>query len=228
MALRTRLREMGCNVHLSNLKVVARKVGAVMYPDLFVRCGGLLQQEVSTEDPVVVFEVLSTSTAQRDLTRKKYAYQSIPSVAAIVYVSQREPWVDIVRRTEHGWADGYVEGMDAILELPEIGSPCRSRRSTRTWPSSRRPPKADSRSIQSPLPAQIPREACRACGVAGDQRPDIGVGQVEAGGILLAVPRRVIGGTAVVPGERHGVACPRRRLQPGIEGRKVGRRLSHR
>jgi Uma2 family endonuclease len=120
MALRTRLREMGCNVHLSNLKVVARKVGAVMYPDLFVRCGGLLQQEVSTEDPVVVFEVLSTSTAQRDLTRKKYAYQSIPSVAAIVYVSQREPWVDIVRRTEHGWADGYVEGMDAILELPEI------------------------------------------------------------------------------------------------------------
>ena len=121
MALRARLREIGgCNVHLSNLKVVAREVGAVMYPDLFVRCGGLLQQEVSTEDPVVIVEVLSTSTAQRDLTRKKYAYQSIPSVAAIVYVSQREPWVDIVRRTEHGWADGYVEGMDAVLDLPEI------------------------------------------------------------------------------------------------------------
>ncbi len=123
VALRTRLRELGgCDVHLSNLKVVARKVGAVMYPDLFVRCGTRLQQEVVTEDPVVVVEVLSTSTAQRDLTRKKYAYQSIPSVAAIVYVSQREPWVDIVRRTEHGWADGYVEGMDAVLELPEIGA----------------------------------------------------------------------------------------------------------
>lgn len=67
-------------------------------------------------------EVLSTSTAQRDLTRKEYAYQSIPSVAAIVYVSQREPRVDIVRRTEHGWADGYVEGMDAVLEVPEIGA----------------------------------------------------------------------------------------------------------
>jgi Uma2 family endonuclease len=70
---------------------------------------------------VVVVEVLSTSTAQRDLTRKKYAYQSIPSVQVIVYVSQREAWVDIVRRTEHGWADGYVEGMEATLELPEIG-----------------------------------------------------------------------------------------------------------
>ena len=122
MALRTRLRGKGnCNVHLSNLKVIARQAGAVMYPDLFVRCGGLLQQEVATDDPVVIFEVLSTSTAQRDLTRKKYAYQSIPSVAAIVYVSEREPWVDIVRRTEHGWADGYVEGLDAMLELPEIG-----------------------------------------------------------------------------------------------------------
>lgn len=122
VALRTQLRGTGsCDVHLSNLKVVARKVGAVMYPDLFVRCGQRLQQEMSTDDPVVVVEVLSTSTAQRDLTRKKYAYRSIPSVAAIVYVSQREPRVDIVRRTGHGWADGYVEGMDAVLELPEIG-----------------------------------------------------------------------------------------------------------
>ena len=121
VALRAQLRDPdGCHVHLSNLKVVARKVGAVMYPDLFVRCGARLQQEVATDDPVVIVEVLSTSTAQRDLTRKKYAYQSIPSVAAIVYVSQREPWVDIVRRTEHGWADGYVEGMDAVLELPQI------------------------------------------------------------------------------------------------------------
>jgi Uma2 family endonuclease len=121
IALRTELRgKGGCNVHLSNLKVVARQVGSVMYPDLFVRCGGLLQQEVSTDDPVVVFEVLTTSTAQYDLTRKKYAYQSMPSVRAIVFVSQREAWVDIVRRTEHGWADGYVEGMEAVLELPEI------------------------------------------------------------------------------------------------------------
>ena len=123
VALRAQLRgKGGFDVHLSNLKVVARRVGAVMYPDLFVRCGTRLQQEVATDDPLVVIEVLSSSTAQRDLTRKKYAYQSIPSVAVIVYVSQREPWVDIVRRTEHGWADGYVEGRDAVLELPEIGA----------------------------------------------------------------------------------------------------------
>jgi Uma2 family endonuclease len=119
-ALRPRLRGGPCAVQGSNLKVVARAAGAVMYPDLFVRCSPLESTATTCETPVVVIEVLSTSTAQRDLTRKKYAYQSIPSVAAIVYVSQREPWVDIVRRTEHGWADGYVEGMDAILELPEI------------------------------------------------------------------------------------------------------------
>ncbi len=120
-ALRPQLRGGPCVVQGSNLKIVARAAGAVMYPDLFVRCGPLPPGTTSCETPVVVVEVLSTSTAQRDLTRKKYAYQTIPSVAAIVYVSQREPWVDIVRRTEHGWADGYVEGMDAVLELPEIG-----------------------------------------------------------------------------------------------------------
>lgn len=121
-ALRPQLRGGPCMVQGSNLKIVARSAGAVMYPDLFVRCAPLPVDATSCETPVVVVEVLSTSTAQRDLTRKKYAYQSIPSVAAIVYVSQREPWVDIVRRTEHGWADGYVEGMDAVLELPEIGA----------------------------------------------------------------------------------------------------------
>ena len=120
-ALRPQLRSGPCAVQGSNLKVVARTAGAVMYADLFVRCSPLATTATTCETPVVVFEVLSNSTAQRDLTRKKYAYQSIPSVQAIVYVSQREAWVDIVRRTEHGWADGYVEGMEAVLELPEIG-----------------------------------------------------------------------------------------------------------
>lgn len=120
-ALRPRLRGGPCVVQGSNLKIVARASGAVMYPDLFVRCGPLAADATRCETPVVVVEVLSTSTAQRDLTRKKYAYQSIPTVRAIVHVSQREAWVDIVRRTEHGWADGYVEGMEAVLELPEIG-----------------------------------------------------------------------------------------------------------
>jgi Uma2 family endonuclease len=120
-ALRPRLRGGPCALQGSNLEVVARAAGAVTYPDLFVRCSPLETTATACETPVVVFEVLSTSTAQDDLSRKKYAYQSIPSVRAIIFVSQREAWGDIVRRTEHGWADGYVEGIDAMLELPEIG-----------------------------------------------------------------------------------------------------------
>lgn len=121
-ALRPQLRGGPCLVLGSNSKIAARAVGAVMYPDLFVRCAPLPVGATNCGTPVVIVEVLSTSTAQRDLTRKKYADQSIPSVAAIVHLSQREPWVEIVCRTEHGWADGYVEGMDAGLELPEIGA----------------------------------------------------------------------------------------------------------
>ena len=120
-ALKPRLRGGPCVVQGSSLKVAARAVGAVMYPDLFVRCTPLEASATICETPVVVFEVLSTSTAQYDLTRKKYAYQSIPTVKAIVFVSQREAWVDTVRRTAHGWADGHVEGIEATLDLPEIG-----------------------------------------------------------------------------------------------------------
>ena len=51
-------------------------------PDLFVHCGELIR--TTCETPVVIFEVLSTSTAQHDLTHKKRAYQATWSVQAIV------------------------------------------------------------------------------------------------------------------------------------------------
>lgn len=121
-ALHPQVRGGACSVQGANLKVVSRAVGAVMYPDVFVRCGQPLQQETSCEDPVVVFEVLSASTAQHDLTRKKHAYQAIESLRAIVYISQADASIEIVRRSASGWDAQFIEGEDAVLELPEIGA----------------------------------------------------------------------------------------------------------
>lgn len=122
-ALRSRLRGTGCFVHVSNLKVVARASGAVLYPDVFVRCGAPVGRGTAAEDPVVVFEVLSDSTARHDLTRKKLAYKTIPSLRVIVYISQDEARVDLLRRGPGGaWDDDRpVEGLAGRLELPEIG-----------------------------------------------------------------------------------------------------------
>ena len=94
-----------------------------MYPDAFVRCGPRDDRRTTTDDPVVVFEVLSEGTVKHDLIRKRLAYESIPGLRRIVYVSVDEMRLDMRVRSADGiWGDETVEGWEAVVELPEIGS----------------------------------------------------------------------------------------------------------
>lgn len=121
-ALIARLRGSLCSVHGSNLKVVSRAAGAVMYPDLLIRCGPRDDSRTSIEDPVVVVEVLSEGTARHDLIRKRIAYEAMPSLRRIVYVAVDEARVDMrVRGADGHWRDETVTGLDAGLALPEVG-----------------------------------------------------------------------------------------------------------
>lgn len=121
--LRSKLRGGPCRAHASNLKVVS-PLGDVMYPDAFVRCGPAHGTATFIGDPVLVVEVLSPGTAQHDLTRKRLAYKAIPSLRAILYVHPDRARIDLVRRDAAGrWDDDQpAEGLDATLELPEIGT----------------------------------------------------------------------------------------------------------
>jgi Uma2 family endonuclease len=121
--LGNQLRGGPCRVHGSNLKVMSRAASAVMYPDVFVRCGPAEDKRTSVEDAVVVFEVLSESTAKQDLTRKRRAYMALPSLRRIVFVSPDEVRLDLLVRTPGGaWDEGGLDGLDGVLELPEIGA----------------------------------------------------------------------------------------------------------
>lgn len=120
-ALRTRLRGTPCSVHGSNLKVLSRSSNASMYPDLFVRCGPRDDRRTTTEDPVVVFEVLSESTAKHDLTRKRLAYEEVPSLRRLIYVATDEARLYVrVRGADGIWRDETVGGLDRALPLPEL------------------------------------------------------------------------------------------------------------
>jgi Uma2 family endonuclease len=120
--LRNALRGGRCSVHASNLKVVSRAGNASMYPELFVRCGPREGKRTWIEDAVVAVEVLSPRTAKNDLTRKRRAYALLPTMQVVVYVSQDEPRLDLVRRQAvGGFADEVVEGLGGVLDLPEIG-----------------------------------------------------------------------------------------------------------
>ena len=120
-ALRTRLRGQPCSAHGSNPKLLSRTAGASMYPDVFVRCGPREGGRTRVEDAVVAFAVLSEGTAQFDLTRKRLAYEAIPSLRRLVYVSTVEARLDVrVRGGDGSWRDETVEGLDAVLQLPEV------------------------------------------------------------------------------------------------------------
>jgi Uma2 family endonuclease len=122
IAIGTRLRGSSCSVHGSNLKVVSRAAGAVMYPDLLARCGPRDDRRTSVDDPVLVVEVLSEGTARHDLIRKRIAYEAMPGLARIVYVAVDEARIDMrVRGSDGHWRDETVMGLDASLSLPEIG-----------------------------------------------------------------------------------------------------------
>lgn len=121
-ALRVRLRGSPCSAHGSNLKVLSRTANAVMYPDVFVRCGPREGGRTAVDDPVLVVEVLSEGTAKHDLTRKRLAYEAILSLRRIVYVSIDEARLDLRVRGEDGiWRDKTVEGLESALYLPELG-----------------------------------------------------------------------------------------------------------
>lgn len=120
-ALRTGLRGKPCSAHGSNLKLLSRAAGASMYPDVFVRCGPREGGRTRVEDAVIAFEVLSEGTAQFDLTRKRLAYEAIPSLRRLVYVSTVEARLDVRVRGEDGsWRDETVEGLAGVLALPEL------------------------------------------------------------------------------------------------------------
>ena len=110
-----------CFVHGSNLKVRSPE-GASMYPDVFVRCGSNRGEAQVVDDPVLVVEVLSPSTQRDDLTLKRWAYQAIPTLQAILLVSAQAAAIELAEREPDGsWRSRHYRGLDATVPLAALG-----------------------------------------------------------------------------------------------------------
>ena len=118
LGLRARLRTKSRrDVHRGGLEVVARRGRAVLYPDVFVRCGPLVEPEIPVEDPAVVFEI---GRAAAEGPRRIEAYQSIASLWTIVQIAEAPAQLLVVQRQRNGWREVTLKGLGAVLELPEI------------------------------------------------------------------------------------------------------------
>ena len=90
------------------------------YPDAFVYCTPVPPGTDIVTDPVVVFEIISPSTARDDKTTKLIEYRSLPSVQRYAMIEQDEMLVTIIARTDTGWSFEILDA-NGTIAMPEIG-----------------------------------------------------------------------------------------------------------
>lgn len=119
LSLGNRLRGEPCQVFGSELKLEV--AGSIRYPDAFVVCTPGANSSKLVRDPVVVFEVASSSTAYVDRVVKAREYSGTPSIQHYVILEQTGIGATVFAREGGDWVARVLEGGDAVLALPEIG-----------------------------------------------------------------------------------------------------------
>ena len=108
-----------CRVHGSELKV--RTQTSIRYPDALITCTRGAPQSTFAPDPVVIFEILSQSTARLDLGAKNAEYQTLPSLKRYVVLHQNFAAAEVFHRDSEGeWSYLFIAA-EAALDLPEVG-----------------------------------------------------------------------------------------------------------
>lgn len=101
-ALGPQLRGKRCAVFSSDLKIKVLETGLATYPDVSVVCGSVEldpNNDHAITNPKVIVEVLSDSSEAYDRGGKFAHYRRIPSLMEYVMVSQKEPRIEVFRRT---------------------------------------------------------------------------------------------------------------------------------
>lgn len=92
----------------------------IRYPDAFVVCTRVDPKATIAPNPVVVFEVLSESTARTDMVRKLNEYAATASIQRYVMLQQDFiGGLNLIRQGDRFIAESLAE--DSILRMPEIG-----------------------------------------------------------------------------------------------------------
>ena len=93
--------------------------GKIRYPDMAIVKAPVGETDKTLRDALVLFEVLSDETAERDLGPKLADYLGLPSIRHYVTIDQRLIAVTARERTPSGWTQSDLS--TGSLDLPEVG-----------------------------------------------------------------------------------------------------------
>ncbi len=117
-ALRNRLRGTGWSYHGPDVGL--QTVGnAVRFPDALVTCEPCPEMDRLASGAVVVFEVVSPTSARMDRVIKRQEYAAVASMRRYVIVETSSQRVTVLHRNEPNqpWTEADVD----VVDLPEIG-----------------------------------------------------------------------------------------------------------
>jgi Uma2 family endonuclease len=116
--LSRRLRGGRCRALTEGLKVVTPE--NVHYPDVTVTCTPIQPTDHQIHEPVVIVEVLSRSTGDRDRGAKWVGYRALPSLQHYVLIAQERRRVEVYTRSDEGWTLRLFEPPGRRVPLPAI------------------------------------------------------------------------------------------------------------
>lgn len=123
--LRTQLRKKGCVVHGSEMQVRAGE-GKYYFPDGSVVCGEEQFERRHGIDvllnPVVIIEVLSPTTEDRDREDKFEDYKKIATLQHYVLIAQHKPRVECYTRSSVGWVSTIAFHQESSILLQAVNS----------------------------------------------------------------------------------------------------------
>jgi len=120
----TQLLKRGCNIYSSDMRVKIKKIGKYTYPDVVVTCGKELFEDDHVDillNPVVIFEILSSSTEAYDRGKKFQHYQFIESLAEYILITQDAIRVEqYVRQSDRTWLYSEYQNIDDVIKLESV------------------------------------------------------------------------------------------------------------
>ena len=120
--LKLAMNKRGCRTYQGGIRVQADgNVHGInkFRPDVVVRCGPRGTGTCIT-DPVVVVEVLSPSTMEKDRGHKLRFYKSLPTMQHILLVYGEEMRVEHWSRADEGWNMAFHTRSDEVVALGAV------------------------------------------------------------------------------------------------------------
>ena len=100
--------------------VVPASPNSLPRPDVYVQESGEVDDSHTTDDAIVIFEVLSRSNRRSDRDWRHKVYSSVPNCQHYVTIATQSVRVTVHDRSSN-WEERVIVGLSANLALPALG-----------------------------------------------------------------------------------------------------------